>query len=271
MEYTPSVAARIEERSRSDIMSLSGPAIIRELRVYKVSINGDWLRLHIHNADIPLVIHKNFLMTFGTENISALEYVWRVLEQGDLIDVIAGPAHGDGIPIGLFWIHIVYVGQVDEAGFFSRKEDGLFAMRAKAGEKAERIVAKELRDNFKHSFDSRTFETPGYFEIRYDKNKRQRRPDLKCLCCNVSFEVKKRNKDKRFRISHSAGRPFSRENSQHGWHAFVFPDMKPRFLSNRAISDAIVNGDFDPGMDQYDSWADVHGEKIREMQPPHCT
>lgn len=270
MEYTPSSASRIEERSRSDILSLTSLALIRELQIDNITTQGDWLRLYACGIDTPLIIHKHHHITFGTETIIAIDYARRVLERGDLIDVIAGPAGSEGIPINLFWIHIVYVGQINDAGVFSRKDDGLFAMRAKAGEKAERIVARELRDKYRHSFDSRTFETPGYFEIRYDKTKRQRRPDLKCLCCNVPFEVKKRNKDQRFRVSHSKGRPFSIENSRDGWHAFVFPDMKPRFLSNRAISDAIISGSFDPGMDQYDSWADVHGEKIREMQPPYC-
>lgn len=196
MEYTPLAASHIttEERPNNEISSLTGPALVRELRVDDFSFEGDWLRLHVNACEAPLVIQRVHRMTFGTETVTAIEYLRRVLERGDLIDVIAYSAHNGAIPIDLFWIHIRYVGMPRDAGIFSRKEDGLFAMRTKAGEKAERIVAKSLL-NYDHSFDDRALNTPGYFEIRYDGTKRHRRPDLKCLNCGLTFEVKKRNKD----------------------------------------------------------------------------
>jgi len=269
-EYTPSAVARIEERPVDDLLSLTEPALIRKLRIESISKDDSYLSLHALGFDVPLVIHRERRMVFGTETVTSIEYVRRVLERGDLIDVVARPMNGGIVPIDLFWIHIVYVGMPRDAGTFSRKEDGLFALRAKAGEKGERIVAKILRDKCGHSFDPTIFQTPGYFEIRYDKSKKQRRPDLKCLRCGVTFEVKKRNRDMRFRVSHSEGRPFSSENSYLGWHAFVFPDMKPRFLSNAVIERAIAKKNFARGADQYDSWADVYGDEIVAMSPPQC-
>lgn len=272
MNYTPLAFSRInlQERASEEIATLTAAALVRELQIDGFSIDGGWLYLYIIDSDIPLAIRQDHRMTFGTEVVTAIEYLKRVLERGDLIDVVARPARNGVVEIELFWIHIAYVGEIRSAGGFSKKEDGLFAMRAKAGEKAERIVARVLRDDCGHLFDTRVFETPGYFEIRYDSTKRQRRPDLKCLNCGITIEVKKRNRDKRFRVSHSDVRPFSSENDLLGWHAFVFPDMKARFLSNAAIADAINNSRFEPGLDQYDAWADVHGEDICEMSPPKC-
>ncbi|MBT2326487.1 hypothetical protein J7E62_29670 [Variovorax paradoxus] len=275
MNYTPSTVYEAyqvapEERPSADIGSLIRLTVVRQLRVFeKPSIDGDWLLLHVLNLTAPLVIPKLRPMKFGSETITALDYVKRVLEHGDLIDVIAHPAQNGVISIDLFWIHIVYVGDPSRAGAFSRKDDGLFAMRAKAGEKAERIVAKTLRDDHGHSFDDHVFITPGYFEIRYE-GKKQRRPDLRCSCCGLTFEVKKRNRDEHFRVSHSSNRTFESENHRSGWHAFVLPDMKPRFLSNAAIAAAIANGNYRPGQDRYDTWADVDGPGVTAMQPPWC-
>ncbi|MDM0032851.1 hypothetical protein QTI33_12025 [Variovorax sp. J22P271] len=271
MEYTPSTIFGIEKCPRDDIFSLVKPALIRGLRIDDFSTNDGWLQLRLQEFDGSLIIRRDHRLFFGTEWVTAIEYLKRVLERGDLIDAVAHPAQDGFVPIDFFWIHIVYIGTPQHAGIFSQKEDGLFAMRAKAGEKAERIVARMLRDRSGHSFDARLLQTPGYFEIKYDETKRQRRPDLECARCGLTFEIKKRNRDTRFRVSHSSVRPFLSENSPLGWHAFVFPDMKPRFLSNAAIADAIDSGNFIAGADQHDLWADVHGDKIKEMQPPTCT
>ena len=219
---------------------------------------------------MQLTIRQEHKMVFGGEEVTALDYLRRVLERGDMIDCVAGPVVDGRIPLSLFWIHITYIGQPWEAGNFSKKEDGLFAMRAKAGEKAERIVANTLHRKFGHSFPRSLLETPGYFEIRYDGTKKLRKPDRRCLVCGLTFEIKKRNRDHRFRVSHSDGRTFSAENRPDGWHAFVFPDMKPRFMSNKVIADAIENGLFDPGSDKYDSWADIRSDAVEVSDPPSC-
>lgn len=84
--------------------------------------------------------------------------------------------------------------------------------------------------------------------------------------------MKKRNKDYHFRVSHSDGRPFESGNElgPKDWHAFVFPDMKPRFVPNALIARAIANGQFTAGHDTYDTWADV-GDAVTAYTPPRCS
>ncbi|GAA4331756.1 hypothetical protein GCM10023165_06020 [Variovorax defluvii] len=272
MEYTPAAvaAAAMQQVAPADLHRLTGPALVRRLRLIAFHLDDGWLDLTVDGLDMPLTIRQDHRMVFGGEGISAVDYLRRVLERGDLIDCIAAPTEAGRVPLSLFWIHIIYVGQPRDAGDFSKKEDGLFAMRAKAGEKAERIVAKKLHYSFGHSFPPELLDTPGHFEIRYDSTKKRRKPDRRCLVCGLTFEIKKRNRDHRFRVSHSDGRPFAAENKPDGWHAFVFPDMKPRFMSNRVIIDAITRGQFDPGSDEYDSWADVRPDAVAVSDPPHC-
>lgn len=272
MEYTPAAvaAAAMQQATPADLQSLTGSALVRRLRLTAFDLDDGWLDLTVDGLEMPLTIRQQHRMVFGGEGISALDYLRRVLERGDLIDCIAGPMDAGRIPLTLFWIHIVYVGQPKDAGDFSKKEDGLFAMRAKAGEKAERIVAKKLHHNFGHSFPPDLLATPGHFEIRYDSTKKRRKPDRRCLVCGLTFEIKKRNRDHRFRVSHSDNRPFAAENKPDGWHAFVFPDMKPRFMSNKVIADAIALGHFDPGSDEYDSWADIRPDAVAVCDPPQC-
>lgn len=267
MDYTPSRYSQITEKPQRDILSLTGTALVRNLKITNAKTNQDLLLLYFEGCNLPLSIPKNHAMTFGTERISALDYFKRVLERGDHIDVVVSSVSQNSITIELFWIHILYIGQPSDAGNFSQKEDGLFALRAKAGEKAERVVAQVLVSQG-HSFDTNVLQTPGHFKIIYDKSKKIRRPDLTCRTCNITFEVKKRNKDTHFRVSHSEGRKFSSENNSYGWHAFVFPDMTPHFLSNTTIARAITIGQFTPGKDRYDSWADIHG--VSETTPPQC-
>ncbi|RXF63496.1 hypothetical protein BKM77_18335 [Pseudomonas syringae] len=267
MDYTPSRYSQTKESPQKDILSLTSTTLVRNLKITNFKTNQNWLFLYFEGCSIPLSIPTNHTMTFGTETISAFDYLKRVLEKGDHIDVIVNCAYKDSIKIELFWIHIVYIGQPADAGNFSQKEDGLFALRAKAGEKAERVAAKTLVAKG-HSFHASALETPGHFTIIYDKSKKIRRPDLTCRTCNITFEVKKRNRDRHFRVSHSEGRKFSSENTNSGWHVFVFPDMTPHFLSNTTIAQAIESGQFTPGKDRYDSWADIHGAS--EMTPPQC-
>lgn len=271
MEYTPAevAAAAMKKVVPADIHRMTGPALIRRLRLVGFHLDDGWLDLIVDGLDMPLTIRQDHRMVFGGEGISAVDYLRRVLERGDLIDCVAAPKEAGRVPLRLFWIHIIYVGLPRDAGDFSKKEDGLFAMRAKAGEKAERIVAKRLQ-SFGHSFPPELLDTPGYFEIRYDSKKKHRKPDRRCLVCGLTFEIKKRNRDHRFRVSHSDGRPFAAENKPDGWHAFVFPDMKPRFISNRVIIDAISRGLFDPGHDEYDAWADVRPDAVSVSDPPNC-
>lgn len=272
MEYTPATvaAAAMLPVAPADLHRLTAPALVRRLHLIAFHLEDGRLDLTIDGLDMPLTIRQEHRMVFGGEAISAVDYLRRVLERGDLIDCVAAPMETGRVPLRLFWIHIIYVGKPRDAGNFSKKEDGLFAMRAKAGEKAERIVAKKLHYSFGHSFPPELLDSPGYFEIRYDNTKKRRKPDRRCLVCGLTFEIKKRNRDHRFRVSHSDGRPFAAENKPDGWHAFVFPDMKPRFMSNRVIIDAIARGLFELGSDEYDSWADIQPDAVAVSDPPHC-
>lgn len=271
MEYTPAAILQkgLPEVSEDSLQSLAGPALVRRLKLAAYRIQDEHLLLET-SGKTTLSVPVNQILCFGGEQISALDYFRRVLERSDLIDAVLRPGTVGILLADMFWIHIIYSGTPADAGDFSRKEDGLFAMRAKAGEKAERIVARTLRDECGHSFPTGMCESPGVFEIRYDKTKRSRKPDRKCQACGLEFEVKKRNRDEKFRVSHSPGRPFSVENPRDGWHAFVFPDMKPRFVLNTLIAEAIERGDFVPGSDQYDSWADIRSSVVVVERPPRC-
>lgn len=274
MEYIPEEIRRmgVEEKSPGEATSLSGIAIIRRLPVTKFETIGGELSMTTTMLPLPMTISADRSMLFGTENIAAREYFKRVIENGDMIDAVVIPQTGAAFPLRSFWIRIEYVGTPPPAGTYSKKDDGLFALRAKAGEKAERVVTRHLRDNFGHSFQPGMCDSAGFFEIRYD-NKKLRKPDRKCLVCGLTLEIKKRNKDTHFRVSHSAGRTFTSENATgaNEWHAFVFPDMKPRFVPNAAIAQAIAQGRFRAGKDQYDAWVDINEDAIVLSDPPHCS
>ena len=269
MEYTPKEIQDlgIAEASVDDVPTLNAPALIRRLPlVDRKSSNGELLMFTPQIA-LPLRISLDHAMKFGTETITAGEYFRQVIERGDMIDAVIAPAINNVVPVQLYWIHIEYVGTPPQTGSFSMKEDGHFAMWTKGGEKAERAVARELRDKFGHSFPPDRYETPGFFEIRYD-DKGIRKPDLTCSACGVTFEVKKRNRDTHFRPSHSTNRPFDSENSRDGWHAFVFRDMKPRFLPNASISQAIADRNFVRSQNQYDKWVEV--DHLQPIDAPRC-
>lgn len=267
MEYTPK---HLPYRPTnvceiSDICSISASAIVRKIKVSDFGLREGRLLLHSTEVPVPLSIDCKTRMTFGTETVTAKDYFRWVIERDDYIDALVLPQINGVIPISTYWIHINYVGT--PSGSFSKKDDGLFALRAKAGEKAERHVTRYLIEKFGHSFPDDLSRSPGYFEIRY-KHKKKRLPDRICSVCGLEVEVKKRNRDRHFRVSHSQGREFGQENSLEGWHAFVFSDMKPRFLANAEIMSAIQGGNFQPGRDQYDRWADVDG--LTHCDPPKC-
>ncbi|SKC61871.1 hypothetical protein SAMN05445504_0046 [Burkholderia sp. CF099] len=269
MEYTPEEIQDlgIAEASVDDVPILNAPALIRRLRLVNRKSSGGELLMCTPQIALPLRISLDQTMKFGTETTTAGQYFRQVIERGDMIDAVIAPAINDVVPVMMFWIHIEYVGTPSQTGSFSKKDDGLFAMWTKSGEKAERVVARVLHDEFGHTFPAERFESPGFFEIRYE-GKKIRKPDMTCLGCSLTFEVKKRNRDNHFRPSHSVGRPFDSENSRDGWHAFVFPDMEPNFLPNAAISQAIADRNFVPGSNQYDSWAQV--DHLQPIDPPHC-
>ncbi|MFP3647061.1 hypothetical protein [Paraburkholderia sp. SIMBA_054] len=268
MEYIPEEMQRlgVVETTVSDLPTLTTRALIRCLPVVDVELTSTTLFMVTPQVDDPLSIPRNWWMKFGTEVITASEYFRQVIERGDMVDAVVMPARDGAIPVQSYWIHIEYSGT--PSGYFRKKDDGLFAMWTKSGEKAERVVARILRDDYGHSFHADRFNSPGFFEIRYDK-KKIRSPDMTCLACGLTFEVKKRNRDTHFRPSHSSNRPFASENRMDGWHAFVFPDMKPRFIPNASIAQAIAEGCFWPGQNQYDSWAEV--DHLTPTNPPYCS
>ena len=272
MEYTPEEVQRLGlvEKPASQAGMLTGPAIIRRLPLTdRRVINGE-LQMTTSALPAPMCLAADHPMQFGAETIEAREYFKRVIEKGDLVDAAIYPQENGGFPTISYWIHIDYIGTPSAAGWYSKKDDGLFAMRAKAGEKAERRVTNLLRDEFGHQFPSALHFSPGVFQIYY-KGKRQRKPDRICLTCGLTVEVKKRNKDYHYRVSHSSLRPFASENDigPLDWHAFVFPDMSMDFVPNALIAQAIANNQFTPGSDNFDSWADVDGA-VSHQEPPSC-
>lgn len=270
MKYTPEKYAGLPDVNFEDIGSSKcfPKWVLRNFRVSKLSrIKGDALWLTNDSGTSSLVIPSKTAMRFGTETISATEYSKRVLEQGDFIDAIINKQVGAIFNAEAYWVQIRYRDQPTPGMKFRRKDDGLFAMRAKAGEKAERTVASKLMMQSRHTFESTRTKSPGFFEITY-ANKKVRKPDLICQSCGLRFEVKKRNRDFNFRISHSRGRPFSGENNADDWHAFVFPDNSVRFVKNREIISEIQSGRAIEGSDKYDTWADVNEAKSEE--PPLC-
>jgi hypothetical protein len=270
-QYTPSTFMTLPERSFSEAAVVAGYSIVRGLQVTGRGIVGSDLIIEIGNTGIRLSIPASLQMTFGTEVVAAAEYFRRVIERGDLIDaVVEGPASSGTLRTAGYWIQIRYVGSAAQGPTFSKKDDGLFALRAKAGEKGERIAARLLTE-VGHSFSGpfSVLQSPGFFEIRY-AGKKNRQVDRRCTTCGLTFEVKKRNRDMHIRVSHSTSRTFWSENDPAGWHAFVMPDMSARFVSNEHIGAALSVGKFAPGSDQYDHWADVDlpADQVLDEPPP---
>lgn len=272
MEYTPDEIQRLDldEIPASLAPGLTGPAIVRRLPLTDVRVAQGVLQITSSALSAPMFLAADHPMKFGQEIIEAFEYFKRVIEKGDLVDAAICPQENDGFPTISYWIHIDYIGAPLAVGSYSKKDDGLFAMRAKAGEKAERRVTNLLRNDFGHQFPLALHFSPGVFQIYYE-GKRQRKPDRTCLSCGLTVEVKKRNKDYHYRVSHSSARPFASENNVGplDWHAFVFPDMSMEFVPNALIEQTIANNKFVPGSDRFDSWADVDGA-VSHQNPPAC-
>ncbi len=247
--------------------------IFRGLKAIGADIEGDSLIISTSTLSAPLSVPRKAVMIFGEERIVAEHYARRIIERDDQIDAVLLPPANGVFPMLQYWIRIVYAETRPPHLRFSEKDDGMFAMRAKSGEKAERIVARYLRDNGGHIYPISSRESPGYFEIRYTNKKKREpnSPDRRCTVCGLSMEIKKRNKDQKFRPSHSEKRPFAIENAPDGWHAFVFADMKPRFVSNAVIAQAIADGRCRLGHDRYDSWAEIDVDAIVFDTPPVCT
>lgn len=271
MEYVPNDYRHTSLRNAGVDVLINGTAdacVIRGVRCRAVRpTKSRYLELTLEGVSGPVLVDGQTSMIFGTETISIREYFVRVLEADDLIDLIVGA--GKPAEIKCLWIHIEHVGKPSDGRTFSQKDDGLFALRTKAGEKAERRVARHLAKNFGHRYEEATLQSPGRFCIYY-VGKGIRKPDLVCNFCGLRVEVKKRNKDCLYRVSHSESRTFSSENSLEGWHCFVFPDYSLHFLPNSTISSAITAKHFVEGNDRYDAWIDIDSSKVNESEPPTC-
>ena len=150
--------------------------LVRRICVTRARTQNGFLLLNAKSFEKPLSIAGDTLMRFGTESITALNYFKRVIERYDLVDAVVLPTTGDVIPIKVFWTHIEYLDNRSNIGTFSQKDDGLFAMRTKSGEKAERVVTHLLSDTYGHQFDSSLYKSPGFFAIQYS-GKKHRKPD----------------------------------------------------------------------------------------------
>lgn len=281
MLYTPAQFADLESRPGKDLQTAAqagGAAILRSLQVVGVEMRRyradgrPFLFIGIDEPPGQLAIPSDEMMVFGSETLTAREYFTRVIEPGDRIDVVvsADQHASQAVLIAAYWIEIRYAQATPPQGRSSYKEDGLFALRTKSGEKAERLATRLLVDHCGHAFAiPHATQSPGFFEIRYER-KARRDVDRTCQRCGIEFEIKKRNKDRRFRVSHSESRPFGRENKPSGWHAFVFPDMTVHFVPNEQILEAMEAGRFQAGSDSYDSWAEIYPAAIKPCPPPVC-
>lgn len=276
-EYTPTQLLNgsdspLVEADHSAFPSVDSPTLIRRVLYDSVTWNTTHFALHSRSLPVSLLIERTMPMRFAEEEIEARDYVDRVLEVGDQIDVVVGPSSGSNtaLEVLMFWIHIEYVGDPSAAGNYKKKDDGLFALRTKSGEKAERLAAKAWVAAG-HILPQSELTTPEFFEIRY-ADKRDRRPDRTCLQCGLSLEVKKRNKDRRFRVSHSDTRPFESENRPEDYHAIVTKDMQPHFFPNSDIIAAIRSNQYNAASDRYDSWIDLQiAIPEKGPLPPECT
>ena len=269
MSYVPAAYRNAQEHAvlPRNPAQLASPILVRSLQLLSWKNEGSSLRLVVHPAPYHLLAPASGLMALGEEKISMVDYCHRVLELNDYIDVVLDPLRNP-LPLSHFWIHIVYEGSLLGPRPSTFKDDGQFAMRAKAGEKAERLVAMDLVERFGHQFAPSKLCSPGVFTIRY-ADKRERQSDLVCQRCGLRVEVKKRNRDRRYRISHSSTRPFHAENPSDGWHAFVWPDFQVAYVPNTDIMRLIETGSFTFGT-QIDTWAELPNHKISAKNPPRC-
>lgn len=244
--------------------------LVRRVRLKEATKQGSNLVLSFDELPSqPLLLPCDHVMQYGDEGITAFQYCKHAVEKGDLLDFILDPACPHRV--SYFWVHTVYRGKPKNKRS-SWKEDGLFVFRAKSGEKAERHVARDLVARYGHSFPQERLETPGYFEIYY-QGKRERRPDLVCSTCGLVVEAKKRNFDRKYRISHSTSRTFLKENPPKGWHAFVMLDMNIHYVPNEQIISLIQQMKYreNDTQDPYDSWLELFPSEVKPQTPPYCT
>lgn len=247
----------------------AGPFVIRAAKIVGLRTDkpSKTIRFSFAGRGPEVAVSVGTEMHFGGERVTALQYAKRVLERGDEIDLVVSPAMD--VPVLAFWIRIVCEDTPRPGQQYRLKEPGLFAMRTKAGEKAERWTARQLVQAG-HTFPAHMLISPGYFRIVF-AGKRDRKPDLVCSDCGLRFEVKKRNRDRRFRVSHSTARPFSTENRVSDWHAFVFPDLSIKYVANARILALLETQRFEPGHDQYDGWADLDAADVFATEDaPSC-
>jgi hypothetical protein len=270
-EYVPEAYRAIELRvgELNDLIQpVSQTTIIRTAKFLNAKRNPQGLlEFEFEGLSSPILADPNTVMYFAEEYVTIENYLRRVVERNDYLDLIVEPNRTPQVTY--LWVHIAYMEARPAKLKFSEKDAGLFCMRTKSGEKAERRVARDLTNTYGHQYPSELREGPGVFQIVYT-GKKKRKPDRVCSVCGLQFEVKKRNRDTRFRISHSQGRLFQQENSPDGWHAFVFPDMSIHYLSNRTIIKLIDEGHYVAGHDRYDAWADLDPSNIIEEPPPQC-
>jgi hypothetical protein len=249
----------------------AGLTVVRRLPLEDYRIDEPSLKvsLLVQGRARPIGVSAGLVMRFGTETVTAADYANRVLEPGDWVDFVYDPTFPAGDRIRCFWIHIEYLENCSPDARFSRKDDGLFAMRAKSGEKAQRVAARDLVQRFGHVYSDTALRGTRTFQIRYSE-KKQRRPDLICPRCGLKVEVKKRNRDRKYRVSHSELRPLESEHRPQDWHALVFPDGSVHYLANEDIIEDIMAGYAILGADEYDSWADI-SDRVGEKEPPACS
>ncbi len=271
-EYVPEAfrAKELRVGQLTDLIEqVAQTTIVRTAKFLNAKKNSNGLlELEFEGLESPVLADPNGVMQFAEERVTIENYLRRVVERKDYLDLIVEPNRTPQVTY--LWVHIAYMEARPAKLKFSEKDAGLFCMRAKSGEKAERRVARDLTNNYGHQYPPELREGPGVFQIMYT-GKKNRKPDRVCTVCGLQFEFKKRNRDKRFRISHSQGRPFQQENTPDGWHAFVFPDMSIHYLSNKTIIKLIDEGHYVAGHDKYDAWADLDQSKFIEELPPQCS
>lgn len=270
-EYLPDAfkAIKIRIGQLNDLAQpISQVTVIRSAKLLNIKgKSSPFYKLEFEGLHSPVLVNPKSVMIFGDESVTIENYIRRVVEKNDFLDLIAETNKSPQVTY--LWVHIDYLEEKPAGLKFSEKDAGLFGMRTKSGEKAERRVAQDLVTSYGHHYPPELLEGAGVFQITYT-GKKKRKPDLVCTACKLHVEVKKRNRDQRFRISHSSGRPFQGENIPDGWHAFVFPDMSIHYLSNSAILNLLNEGHYTAGHDQYDAWADLKADMVKEETPPEC-
>ena len=78
-------------------------------------------------------------------------------------------------------------------------------------------------------------------------------------------------------MSHSATRPFDRDNPPDGWHAFAFPGGDVAYVPNAQILGAFAEGRFTTGGERHaqtrhpvDTYADIDPDAITPQPLPLC-